>query len=163
MKWLALLLVPSIAFGAAVVATFPLSTDTWTLRYYPNWWNAGDTVYGPRNLGTETLNSAKVNIPITRSVLTAAGYILMDLRLAGSTVGSFRIQGPVSPGTWVASFNITPYKPSGTPEVRYYETNTVLGGQGSLVMGTTGGWIDFNTGGVGVSPASFGQIKALYK
>jgi len=87
----------------------------------------------------------------------------MDLRLAGSTVGSFRIQGPVSVGTWVASFNISPYTPSGKPEVRYYETNQVAGGQGSINIGTTGGWIDFYTGGVGVSPASFGQIKALYK
>ncbi|NIT34936.1 MAG: hypothetical protein GTN49_00310 [candidate division Zixibacteria bacterium] len=163
MKWLALLLVPSFAFGATVVATFPLSTDTWIIRSNPYWWHVGDTVYGPRNLGTAQLNSAKVNIPIAYTVLRAGGYINMDLRLGGSTVGSFTIVGPVSVGTWVKSFNISPYKPSGTPEVRYYETNQVRSGYGSIVIGRTGGWIDFYTGGVGVAPASFGQIKALYK
>ena len=161
MKWLALVLIPSFALGAAVVATFPLSSDTWTLRYYPNWWNVGDTVYGNRNIGTAQLNSAKVHINITRSVLSSGGYINMDLRLGGSTVGSFRIVGPVSSGMWVASFNISAYTPSGTPQVRYYETNQVAPGRGSIVMGTTGGWIDFYTGQVSVSPASFGAIKAL--
>lgn len=163
MKWLALLLIPSFALGATVVATFPLSSDTWIIKYNPLWWNIGDTVYGPRNIGTATLNSAVVHIPITRGYLTAAGYINMDLRLGGSTVGSFRIQGPVSPGTWVASFNLSGYTPSGTPQVRYYETNEVPHGQGSIAIGRTRGWIDFNTGQVSVSPASFGAIKALYK
>jgi hypothetical protein len=163
MRWLALILVPSLALGATVVASFPLSSDTWTLRYYPYWWNVGDTVYGPRNLGTNTLNSAVVHIPVTYASLTASGFILMDLRLAGSTVGSFRIQGPISVGTWVASFNISPYTPSGNPEVRYYETNQVASGQGSISIGTTGGWIDLNTGSLGISPSSFGKVKALYK
>ncbi len=163
MKWLALVLIPSFALGATVVATFPLSTDTWAVRYSPYWWNIGDTVYGNRNIGTAQLNSAKVHIPLTYSSLTSAGYILMDLRLGGSTVGSFRMQGPISPGTWVASFNLTAYTPSGTPQVRYYETNQVAPGAGSVTIGRTGGWIDFNTGHVSVSPASFGTIKALYK
>ncbi len=163
MKWLALLLIPSFALGATVVASFPLATDTMTLRYSPYWWNVGDTVYGPRNLGTTQLNSAVVHIPITYSSLTASGFINMDLRLGGSTRGSFRIQGPISPGTWVASFNISAYTPSGTPEVRYYETNQVAGGQGSISIGTRGGWIDFNTGTLGVAPASLGKVKALYK
>ncbi|MEE9457921.1 MAG: hypothetical protein V3W11_12320 [bacterium] len=163
MKWLALLLVPSVALGATVVASFPRGSDTWRIQYNPNWWNIGDTVYGNRNIGTAQLNSAKVHIPITQSFLTSSGYINMDLRLGGSTVGSFRIQGPVSPGMWVASFNISGYTPSGTPQVRYYETNQVARYQGSIVMGRRTGWIDFNTGHVSVSPASFGAIKALYK
>lgn len=163
MKWLALLLVPSFAFGATVVATFPLSSDTWIIQSNPYWWHVGDTVYGNRNIGTTQLNSAVVHIPITYTVLRAGGYINMDLRLGGSTVGSFTIVGPVSVGTWVKSFNLSPYTPSGTPQVRYYETNQVAPGYGSIVMGTSGGWIDFNTGGLGVSAASFGQIKALYR
>jgi len=163
MKWLALLLIPSFALGATVVATFPLSSDTWLIASNPYWWHIGDTVYGPRNIGTAALNSAVVHIPIPTTYLTSSGFINMDLRLGGSTVGSFTIQGPISPGTWVASFNISPYTPSGTPEVRYYETNQVAPGQGSIVMGTTGGWIDFNTGGLGVAPASLGKVKALYR
>jgi hypothetical protein len=163
MKWLALLLIPSFALGAAVVATFPLGTDTWQVQSNPYWWHIGDTVYGNRNIGTTQLNSAKVHIPLTYSSLTARGYIDMDLRLGGSTVGSFRMQGPISVGTWVASFNISAYTPSGTPQVRYYETNQVAPGQGSVTIGRTGGWIDFHTGQVSVSPASFGSIKALYK
>ncbi len=163
MKWLALILIPSFALGATVVATFPLSSDTWQVRSNPYWWNVGDTVFGPRNIGTAQLNSAKVHIPLTYSSLRSGGFINMDLRLGGSTVGSFTMQGPVSVGTWVASFNLSPYTPSGTPEVRYYETNQVRAGYGSVTIGRTGGWIDFHTGHVSVSPASFGSIKALYK
>lgn len=163
MKWLALLLIPSFALGATVVASFPSPSDTMTLRYSPYWWNVGDTVYGNRNLGTAQLNSAVVHIPVGLTYLTASGFINMDLRLGGSTVGSFTIRGPISPGSWVASFNITPYTPSGTPQVRYYETNQVAPGQGSITILTSGGWIDFHTGSLSVAPASLGKVKALYK
>ena len=163
MKWLALLLIPSFALATGVTASFPLPSDTWSVSSSPYWWHVGDTVYGTRDLGTTTLNSATVHIPITETYLTASGFINMDLRLGGSTVGTFTIQGPVSVGTWVASFNITPYTPSSSTEVRYYETNQVASMQGSIVMGTSGGWIDFGTGTVGVAPASLGRVKALYK
>ena len=163
MKWLALLLIPSCALGATVVASFPLASDTWQVTSNPYWWHIGDTVYGNRNLGSAQLNSAVVHIPVGLTYLTASGFINMDLRLGGSTVGTFRIQGPISPGSWVATFNITPYTPSGTPQVRYYETNQVAPGQGSITILTSGGWIDFNTGGVDVAPASLGRVKALYK
>ena len=141
---------------------FPTSADTWQMTYYPYWWNYGDTVYGTHDCPLEYVNHADIHLKLSYNILTSGvGFVNLDFRLYGVTVGSFTITAEHGTGYVDVSFDFAPvYMPC---ELRFFETNTVVSGAGSVSMDESG--MSSVTFAGGVTPAadsSWGQVKALY-
>jgi hypothetical protein len=152
--------VATVAYGDVSI-DFPESSDTWD-TVYTYWWNQGDTVYGDRDLGTEEFDYVTLVLPVTYNSLNGAGQCDFDLRLDGTTVFSWTVLP--SHGTGNHTFEgAMSYTPGGTEEVRYYLTNQVVPGGGSIIIAPDQGTIDFQTVIVGVESASLGEIKAVFK
>jgi hypothetical protein len=150
------------AASADVTIDFPLASDTWQLHDPPHWfWYIGDTVFGDRDLGTEEFDYVTVTLPITINGLVDGGDVDLDLRLDGNTVYNWSVVEGDGTGNIVYEGAIS-YIPTGTEEVRYYQTNTVPTGDGSIEIIDTGGTIEFQTV-VGIESASLGEIKAVFK
>lgn len=142
--------------------TFPTSTDTWTVSSYPYWWHVGDTVYGTHNV-SPAATSVSVSLALIYNSLTSGcGYVDLDFRIAGTTVGTLHITaesglGPVSGGPW-------PCTASGPVELRYYETNQVVGGCGSISLDDSGrSSVTFAGGGTPTDNSTWGKVKSLYR
>lgn len=166
MKKLTTLLLLVLALGAFAdfQIDFPLASDTWEVVSDPYWWNIGDTVYGDRDLGTDDITQLDIYLPLDYNSLTASGFVDLDIRVDGNTIASFTIintDGMLVERT--IDLSSSPVTPTGTMEFRYYETNQVAGGQGSIIPADTGGTVDFTTGGSNIVESSFGQIKAEFK
>lgn len=116
---------------------FPTYADTWTMTYYPHWWNAGDTVYGTY-VTTETIDHAEISFTMTRNSLVDGGHCDIEFRIDGTTVGSFTVTESSGFGPVTEAFDFTPI-PAGSHELRYYETNTVASGCGSFDMNEASG------------------------
>lgn len=165
--WSLTLLVMAVSVTLVSAGTFsvdfPLSSDTWELSDYPNWCNQGDTVYGDRDLGTSELTEVTIYLPISDNNLSYSGYVDLDLRLDSTTIASFTITAADGSGMLIRNFAIS-YSPSGTTEVRYFETNQIIPGAGYIVIGEEEGHLDFvNTDPDVVLPASLGHLKAIFK
>jgi len=152
-----------ISLAGVLSVNFPLGSDTWEVANDPYWWNAGDTVYGDRDLGSAHFTQVVINLPITENSLIEAegGYVALDLRIDGTTVASFEIHEADGDGMWVDTFTID-FTPTGTMEVRYYETNTVVSGAGSIVIEDTTGYLEF-TDNDSIQPTSLGLVKAIFR
>lgn len=155
-----------ISLAGLVSVDFPLpqGTDTWQVYSYPWWWNAGDTVFGDRDLGSVHFNQVAIHLPITVNALNESmgGYVALDLRIGGTTVASFTIHQADGVGMWEDTLTID-FTPTGTMQVRYYETNTVVSGAGSISIGDTTGYLEFTTDNTPVQPTSLGLVKAIFK
>jgi len=147
--------------SANVEFDFPTSSDTWD-TVYEYWWNAGDTVYGDRDLGTEEFDYVWCDVNLSYNSLTATAVVPIDFRLDSTTVFSFDILDDHGVGSYVYEGAIT-YTPAGVEEVRYYETAAVYPGGGSVIISPTGGTIELQTIPVGIEAASLGEIKAVFK
>ncbi len=142
---------------------FPTSQDTWSVYYYPYWWHVGDTVYGTHTVGMATVNHADITLYLTYNVLTpGCGFVNLDFRLNGTTVGSFTVYPENGLGPVLASFNFPDVAPPF--EMRYYETNTVAGGCGSISMDETGmNTVVFSGGPTPSESPTWSAIKDLYR
>jgi hypothetical protein len=160
---LGIFVITGFSLAGTVSVDFPLSTDTWQVNSYPYWWHVGDTVYGNRDLGSVHFIDVTIHLPITYNSLNESmgGYVGLDLRLGGTTVTSFTIHQSDGVGTWVDTLTID-FTPTGTMEVRYYETNQVVSGAGSISIGSTGGFLEFTTDNTLIQPASLGRVKAMF-
>jgi hypothetical protein len=144
------------------VVVFPSSADTWQLTYYPYWWNIADTVFGTHNVALGAVTHADITLYLTTNSLTSGcGVNHIDFRINGTTVGSFDILPADGLGPIYASFDF----PAQTPpfELRFYETNQVIGGCGSVVLDASGR-NEVNFGGS--TPAvetTWGNIKGLFQ
>jgi|GEM_PF-2201330 len=159
---LVMVMTVTTATTATVTVDFPESSDTWGVSSYPYWWHVGDTVYGDRELGSEEFDEVTIHLPISYNSLNSGGHVDLELRLDGTTVTDFSIVESDGTGMWEDTFTIS-YTPSGTEEVRYYETNQVTSGAGSISIGTSGGYLDFETVDTAVQATSLGMVKALFK
>jgi len=155
-----ILLLASVS-TATVTVDFPLGNDTWYVSSYPYWYSVGDTVYGDRDLGTLEFYEVTIHLPISYNVLNDGGHVDLDLRLDGITVASFIIYESDGVGMWEETFSIS-YTPSGTEEVRYYETNEVPSGDGSISISVENGYLEFEAYPEVVQPASLGYVKAMF-
>ncbi|MCP4229229.1 MAG: hypothetical protein GY771_03660, partial [bacterium] len=146
-KILVILITVSLATiaSANVLIDFPLDTDTWEVQSYPYWWHVGDTVYGDRDLGTEEFFYVWVTLPITYNGLDNSGeYIDFELQLSGNPLFDWSVVEGDGTGNVVYEGAIS-YTPSGTEEVRYYETNVIPHVAGSISIRATNGTVEFQT------------------
>ncbi len=111
---------------------FPSGADTWEISRYPYWWHVGDTVYGDY-VTTETISHVDLYIMLTYNSLNSGGHCDIDFRINGTTVGSFQFTEASGMGPVEESFDFAPI-PAGTIELRYYETNLVAPGAGSVTI-----------------------------
>ena len=142
---------------------FPTTADTWQVQSYPWWWQTGDTVFGTHTVSLATVNHADVSLKISNNQLALDGYFDLDFRVAGTTVGSIRLHGTDGNGYITGSFDFASMTPPF--ELRYYETDTVYSGGGSLQLDDAGlSTVVFTGGGpVPVLTSSWGKVKALYR
>ncbi len=131
---------------AAATMAFPLSSDTWDVNSYPNWWNDGDTVYGTRNPAVGAVTHADVAFKISRNNLHSGlgAFIDFDFEIDGSPVCFFLITEHHGLGYVYGSCNF----PSVTPpvELRFTERNTVVSGGGSISLDEVGAsWVTLST------------------
>ena len=141
---------------------FPTSADTWQVSSYPYWWHVGDTVYGTHDVSLPTVDHVDVVLKISYSSLNAGGHVDLDLRLNGTTVGSFIITQADGTGYVNHSFDFAPMAPPF--ELRYYETNLVASGAGSVSLDETGlNSLTFSGGAVPTEETSWSQVKNLYR
>jgi hypothetical protein len=145
------------------IVQFPTSADTWNLVYYPYWWHVGDTVYGTHTVSLSTVNHADLTVYLSYSSLSpGCGFVNIDFRIAGTTVGSFQILPEDGLGPIYASFDFADQTPPF--ELRYYETNQVVGGCGSISFDESGmNTIDFSGGPSPTIDTTWGSIKALFE
>ena len=115
---------------------FPTSADTWVVASYPYWWHAGDTVFGNHNVSLGSVNHVDLALKISYNVLSGSGHVDLDFRIDGTTVGSLSVLPSDGTGYVNASFDFAPMTPPF--ELRYYETNTVGSGLGSVSLDETG-------------------------
>jgi hypothetical protein len=85
--------IDNVMIFAGSTVPFPLATDTWDVDHYPNFWNAGDTVYGQRDLPTGPVTRADVALKLSRNILDddLGGYVDLAFRIDGATVGILRV------------------------------------------------------------------------
>jgi hypothetical protein len=144
------------------VVMFPTSADTWQVAFYPYWWNVGDTVYGTHNVNLSTVSHVDLALKISYNVLQGSGHVDLDFRLNGTTVGSFSVLPSDGTGFVYQSFDFSPIAPP--LELRYYETNQVASGMGSISMDETGlCTATFTGGGTPTEASTWGRVKALFR
>ena len=144
------------------VVLFPTSADTWEMVYYPNWWNAGDTVYGIHDVSLPYVNHADVQLKINTNVLTSEGHVDLDLQIDGITVGGVVITGADGLGYVYASFDFADMTPPF--ELRWIETNTVTPGAGSAVLDESGEClVDFSGDPVAVERPTWTAVKSIFR
>lgn len=145
------------------IVNFPTSADTWTVASYPYWWHVGDTVYGTHSVALGTVNHADLTLYLVYNSLTpGCGYNDFDFRIAGTTVGQFRILPEHGLGPINFSFDFADQTPPF--ELRFWETNQVVGGCGSISFDESGrNIVDFSGGPSPADHSTWGAIKALFE
>jgi hypothetical protein len=141
---------------------FPTSADTWDVLYYPYWWNVGDTVYGVYDVDLDYASHVDLVFKISYTVLNSGGHVDLDFRINGTTVGSFVVTEADGTGYIYQSFDFDPIAPPF--ELRYYETNTVDPGEGSISIDETGLCsATFSGGATPTERTSWGRVKEFYR
>lgn len=143
------------------VVVFPTSADTWQVNSYPYWWHVGDTVFGNYNPAIAGVTHADIALKIDQNVLNGTGHVDLQFRIAGVTVGSFSILPSDGTGTVLESFDFAAVNPPF--ELRYYETNLVDPGAGSVAFDESGlNSVTFSGGPTPTVESTWGQMKHLY-
>ncbi|MEZ4652783.1 MAG: hypothetical protein R3E12_04040 [Candidatus Eisenbacteria bacterium] len=143
------------------VVVFPTSADTWQVQSYPYWWHVGDTVFGNYNPSLSGITHADIALKLDQNVLSGTGHCDIDFRINGTTVGSFTLLPSDGTGTVLVALNFAPVNPPF--ELRYYETNLVDPGAGSVAMNETGlNSITFSGDPTPIEESSWGKVKSLY-
>jgi hypothetical protein len=141
---------------------FPTSGDTWDVASYPYWWHVGDTVYGVHELSEACVDHVDLTLKISYNVLNSGGHVDLDFRIDGTTVGSLIVTEGDGVGYVYASFDFAPMSPPF--ELRYYETNAVATGAGSISIDQTGLCsAAFSTCLSAVEQTTWSRVKALYQ
>ena len=118
--------------GGTETVTFPSSSDTYEVSFYPYWWHVGDKVYGDRTLTLNSINKVDMRLQITRNVLNNGGHCDMFLSINGVKVGEWQ----VLEGDTVISKTFTFSTISGPIyNIKIEETNLVEPGKGSCQLG----------------------------
>jgi hypothetical protein len=146
--------------GTAIVY-FPTTADTWEVSSYPYWWHEGDTVYGVHDPGLAMVNHVDCVIKISYNVLNNGGHVDLDFRIDGTTVGSMVLTEAHGTGLVMASFDFSPISPPF--ELRYYETNLVAPGGGSVSLDDTGECFVTFSGPVPTISETWGGVKLLFR
>lgn len=146
----------------ATSVAFPTSLDTFAVTFYPYWWNTGDTVYGTHSVDEACVCHADVALKISYNVLNSGGYVDLDFRINGTTVGSFRITEADGTGYVYGSFDFPAQ--CGRLELRYYETNTVAPGAGSISLDESGlSSVTFTACATATESTTWGTVKSIYR
>ena len=140
---------------------FPTSSDTWDLQYYPYWWNYDDTVFGTYTISEDNVDHADITIILTTNTLVSGGYCNIDFRVDGNTLGSFQILPEDGLGPIMESFDFTAIS-AGTHQLRYFSTNTVAPGCGSIVWNVTGSNSVVFSVGSSLNDSTWGMIKSAF-
>lgn len=154
-----------LTLSSSLVA-FPVSSDNFSIAFFPYWWNSGDTGWGTRAIAEPVVTSAMLIINLDSNVLSC-DTDEFDFSINGVVVGHFSLSAADGFGPIIR--NIGPFPavaamPGNTYELRYTVTETVLGGCGSVAFnlnGTCG--IQLNGEPVSVEATSWGHVKALYQ
>ena len=141
------------------VFDFPTVSDTWQVSSYPYWWHVGDTVYGNYTT-TGAIDHVDISIVLIYNSLSGGGHCDFEFRIDGTVVGTFMITEASGMGPIMESFDFTEI-PAGTIELRYYETNQVAGGLGSISISEASGTNSVSfTGPTSLELTTWGGIKA---
>jgi len=159
-------LIPSSDYSAPAdrtdIVPFPTAADTWEVESYPYWWHVGDTVYGDHDVPLESVDHADVTLKMSYSSLNSGGHVDLNLMIDGTVVGSVVITEADGTGFVYASFDFDPIVPPF--ELRWYETNLVDPGAGSIQLDEVGEcMIDFSGGAVAAESATWTTMKAAYR
>lgn len=122
---------------------FPVVSDTWQVANDPYWYMLGDTVFGQRNTSVTPVNHADVALRLATNVLQTGAYVDLHFRINGISVGTLQVTPDDGVGIVWDSFDFGPMVPPF--ELRYYETNTVPGGGGSISLNRDPGNTGFVT------------------
>jgi hypothetical protein len=140
------------------VFDFPTVADTWEVSSYPFWWHVGDTVYGSY-VTTEAISHVDISITLTYNILNSGGHCDFEFRINGTSVGSFIVTEASGLGPVLESFDFTSI-PAGAVELRYYETNQVAPGAGSISISEVSGTNSVNFYLTALDRTTWGAIKA---
>ncbi len=102
---------------------------------------------------------AEITIVLIANTLISGGYCNIDFRIDGTTVGSFQILPGVN--TINESFDFSPL-PAGPHELRYYSTNTVPTGCGSIRWTESGHSIVVFSNVSSLDDSTWGMIKYAF-
>jgi hypothetical protein len=143
------------------IVEFPTSADTWEVTNYPYWWHEGDTVYGVHDVALGSVDHVDVTLKIDYTVLNSGGHVDLDFMIDGTVIGSLVITEEDGLGYVYGSWDFEPMSPPF--ELRWYETNTVASGAGSISLNETGECtVDFS-GAVAVESDTWSALKAAYR
>lgn len=108
--------------GTGTVITFPILTDTYVIKYDPNFWNAGDSIQGSRTTALPSITSISGTVGITNS-LSACGAVELIVSVNGKAIGTVKITN--AHGTAVPLSLTFPAATGPTYVIRYQAGNTV--------------------------------------
>lgn len=114
---------------------FPTPDDTWVIYSDPYMWHAGDYIEGTRYLGAGPMRITHliIHVELSYTSLWGIGHVDIDVYLNGNYVGSFVFEpGQVSKDLMFTGLSV--YSPDGMVTIKYYETNTVASGYGSITI-----------------------------
>ena len=140
------------------VFDFPTVADTWEVSSYPYWWHVGDTVYGSY-VTTEAISHVDISITLSYNSLNSGGHCDFEFRINGTSVGSFIVTQASGMGPVLESFDFTSI-PAGAVELRYYETNLVAPGAGSISISEVSGTNSVSFSQTALERTTWGAIKA---
>lgn len=153
----------SVYLGGDTFA-FPVEgVDTFSVVFFPYWWNAGDTGYGDRASGIGSVTEASINLSLDANFLSC-DTDEFDLLINGVVAGHFSILPGENPV--VRSFGPFAAIPAvaGEYEIRIRVTETVLGGCGSVDINTVGGSsVEISGGPIATEATTWTSIKSLYR
>jgi hypothetical protein len=137
--------------------------DSFSVVYFPYWWNAGDTAVGSRTATVDNITSAELNMVLTYTSLSC-DTDEFDFYINDINVGHFSISAADGLGPIVRDFSFASI-PSvgGDYTFRWTVSETVAGGCGSISFDTVGGCMVSISGGATATEAvTWGTVKSLY-
>lgn len=116
------------ATGATI--TFPIFSDTFSIYYDPNFWNAGDFIQGSRSTSLSSITSITGNVGIANSL--TCGSLNIEVSINGGVVGTMNVL-PTS-GTKIPLSLTFAAKTGPSYVLKYRAANTVKSGCGVITI-----------------------------
>ena len=123
------LCIESTCSAPYVTTKFPATADTWSKGATGYYWMAGDSVSGTRATNLVTASTLSGTVTLSSNTLTACGTDTFDVKINGTTVGSFAFTNGMTSVPVSATFSAMT-GPSYT--IEYVVATTVNGGCGSV-------------------------------
>ena len=119
---------PPADTGTGTTVTFPIFTDTFVIKYDPNFWNLGDYIQGSRTTTVPSITSMSGTLGIVNSM--TCGTLAINVTVNGKVAGTVTV---TSTSGNAVPLSLTFAAITGpTYVLRYQAGNTIKSGCGSL-------------------------------